>query len=69
MRVPCPRDHTHGGMITSMGFYDRAWNAAADEYGRTRAEKYGVVARFVRFVQVTVGIALVVGIVILWAGR
>jgi hypothetical protein len=56
-------------MIVSMGFYDRAWNAAADEYGRTRAEKYGVVARFVRFVQVVIGVALAVGIVVLWANR
>lgn len=52
-----------------MGFYDRAWNAAAEEYGRTRAEKYGAVARFIRFMQVGIMIALAIGIGYLWAGR
>lgn len=55
--------------MVRMGFYDRAWNAAAEEYGRTRAEKYGAVARFIRFIQVTAILALCLGILILWANR
>jgi hypothetical protein len=52
-----------------MGFFDRAWNSAAEEYGRTRAEKYGAVARFIRAIQVMVMIALALGVGYLWAGR
>lgn len=55
--------------MVRMGFFDRAWNSAADEYGRTRAEKYGAVARVIRAVQVVVMIALALGIGYLWAGR
>jgi hypothetical protein len=57
------------GMMVCMGFHDRAWNAAADEYGRSRAEKYGAVARFIRAVQVCMVIALLIGIGVLWASR
>lgn len=52
-----------------MGFFDRAWDSAADEYGRKRAEKYGAVARFIRAVQVVLMILLALGIGYLWAGR
>jgi hypothetical protein len=52
-----------------MGFFDRAWNSAADEYGRTRAEKYGAVARVIRAVQVVAMLVLATGIGYLWAGR
>ena len=49
-----------------MGFHDRAWNAAADEYGKQRAEKYGKVARAVRLFKLAVGVALVIGIIVMW---
>ena len=52
-----------------MGFFDRAWNSAADEYGRSRAEKYGAVARVVRAIQVALIIALALGVGYLWASR
>jgi len=52
-----------------MGFHDRAWNAAAEGYGRKCAEKYGAVARFIRTVQVVVIIALAAGVWVLWAER
>jgi hypothetical protein len=55
--------------MVCMGFFDRAWNSAADEYGRTRAEKYGAIARLVRTVQVVMIVALAIGIGYLWAGR
>jgi hypothetical protein len=45
-----------------MGFMDRAWNSAADEYGRARAEKYGRIMRVWRAIQVCIGIALALGI-------
>jgi hypothetical protein len=40
-----------------MGFQDRAWRAAADEYGRARAEKYGRIAKAGRALA---GLAMVV---------
>lgn len=55
--------------MVCMGFHDRAWNAAAEEYGRKRAEKYGAVARFIRTVQVAVIIALAIGVWVLWVSR
>jgi hypothetical protein len=57
------------GIMVRMGFHDRAWNAAAEEYGRKRAEKYGAVARFIRTVQVGIIIALIIAIWVLWASR
>lgn len=52
-----------------MGFFDRAWGAAADEYGRSRAERYGQLARLWRAVQLLGALALAAGVVWLWAGR
>lgn len=52
-----------------MGFFDRAWDSAADEYGRSRAEKYGAVARMIRAVQVVAIVVLALGIGYLWASR
>lgn len=49
-----------------MGFQDRAWNAAADEYGRQRAEKYGKVAKATQLFKLVVGVALVIGIIVMW---
>lgn len=49
-----------------MGFFDRAYSAAADQYGRDRSEKYGRVARFIRGFQIIVGIAFILGIVYMW---
>jgi hypothetical protein len=46
-----------------MGFMDRAWNSAAEEYGRVRAEKYGRLIRIWRGVQVLAGIALTIGVI------
>lgn len=46
-----------------MTFFGRAYDAAAQEYGRSRAEKYGRVARFLRWCQVAglIAVALLVG--------
>jgi hypothetical protein len=52
-----------------MGFYERAWNSAADGYGATRAEKYGRIARFCRGVQIMMILGLVLGIIIVWMKR
>jgi hypothetical protein len=52
-----------------MGFYDRAWNSAADSYGAARAEKYGRIARFWAWVKVMACVALAIGIVVVWMGR
>lgn len=49
-----------------MGFHDRAWNAAADQYGRDRSEKYGKVARAVALFKLLLGVALVIGIITMW---
>jgi hypothetical protein len=49
-----------------MDFMGRAWNSAAEEYGRVRAEKYGRLMRVWRTIQVCMGIALALGIVYLW---
>lgn len=43
-----------------MGFYERAWNSAADKYGMDRSEKYGRVARFGRLLQLAGIVVLVV---------
>jgi len=45
-----------------MGFMDRAWNSAADEYGRARAEKYGRLMKVWRVVQVVACLVLAAGI-------
>lgn len=53
-------------MLWHMGFYERAYGAAAEEYGRQRAEKYGRIARAWQVVKVTAAIALVIGIIYMW---
>jgi len=45
-----------------MDFFDRAWNSAAEQYGRDRSEKYGRFARAWRLIQLAAIVALVVGI-------
>lgn len=52
-----------------MGFYERAWNSAADSYGAARAEKYGRIARFWRGVQIMMILGLALGIIIVWMKR
>lgn len=49
-----------------MGFFERAWRSAGDEYGRTRAEKYGKWAKLLRTIQLLMMVALVIGIVHLY---
>lgn len=49
-----------------MGFYDRAWSAAADQYGRDRSEKYGKVAKAIRLFQLAAAVALAIGIIVMW---
>ena len=50
-----------------MSFFGRAYGAAADEYGKQRAEKYGRVARAWRGFQIVVIIALGIGIFYMWS--
>jgi len=45
-----------------MGFMDRAWDSAADEYGKNRAEKYGRLMRAWRAIQVVACLLLALGI-------
>jgi len=45
-----------------MGFFERAWYAGAEEYGRKRAEQYGRRAAFGRLLAVLAIVALVIGI-------
>jgi hypothetical protein len=47
-----------------VSFQRRAWYAAADEYGRRRAERYGAYARAGRGVCWLAGVLLLVGIVV-----
>ncbi|MET0415992.1 MAG: hypothetical protein ABW022_08230 [Actinoplanes sp.] len=49
-----------------MGFMDRAWESAAEEYGKARAEKYGRIMKAWRTIQVLAGIGLGLGILYLW---
>lgn len=49
-----------------MWFYTRAWTAAAEQYGKDRAEKYGRIAKIVRAFYVLACLALILGIVHLW---
>lgn len=45
-----------------MDFFGRAWNSAADQYGRDRGEKYGTIARLINWLAVIASIALIMGI-------
>ena len=50
-----------------MGFYGRARIAAAEQYGRDRSERYGKVARALALFKLAVGVALVIGIFVMWS--
>jgi len=52
-----------------MGFFDRAWYSAAEQYGANRAEKYGRIAKLGRALAALACLVLAAGIVVLWQGR
>ena len=52
-----------------MGFERDAWRGAAQAYGAARAEKYGRFYKAWRTVQLLMIVALLMGIVIVWATR
>jgi hypothetical protein len=56
-------------IVGRMGFFDRAWYSAAEQYGVNRAEKYGRIAKLGRFLALLACLALAAGIVVLWQGR
>jgi hypothetical protein len=45
-----------------MGFHRRAWNAAADQYGASRSEKWGRIAAIIMLSQILLGIVFFIGI-------
>jgi len=47
-----------------VSFQRRAWYAAADEYGRRRAERYGAYARAGRGAALLASVLLLAGIVV-----
>ena len=47
-----------------MTFHEKAWEAAAMEYGRVRAELYGRIARLLRWVKIVAILAAVITIVV-----
>ena len=52
------------GGATIVTFHERAYRAAAEEYGRRRAERYGKVAKALAALGWLVGIVLAIGIVV-----
>ena len=51
-----------------MSFFERAWNAGADEYGRTQAAKYARRAKALAALGVLGAVLLVLGIVYVAGG-
>lgn len=51
-----------------MSFFERAWNAGADEYGRTQAQRYARRARALVVLGAFVAVLLVIGIVYVAGG-
>ena len=51
-----------------MSFFERAWNAGADEYGRTQAGRYARRAKALAVVGSFVAVMLVIGIVYVAGG-